>query len=256
VEGGPQLELPRAAALVAAGFGAFIAPGGFAVDIDALHRAGLSRREARMRVFGLGALEYSVLAPAACISAIVILTSGVGTPGPGLTIPWIAGFGVGSVIALILVALRDRIAAPSGWRRTLGECLEAIALLRRLSQRDHFYGLAFAGIAVYWFGDIFCLWSCVEAFGGEKPLPDLILAYATGYALTRRTMPMGGAGAVAALLPFALGWVGVPLTRAVLAVAAYQIFNFWLPLLPAVPGLAAVKRIGRPRRRRARPRAA
>src|SRR5205085_1276826 len=88
IERGPELELPRAAALVATGFGAFVAPSGIAVDLDALRRAGLSRREARVRVLGLGALEYAVLAPAACACAIVILVWGVARPGPGLTLPW------------------------------------------------------------------------------------------------------------------------------------------------------------------------
>jgi uncharacterized membrane protein YbhN (UPF0104 family) len=252
VEGGPQLELPRAAALVAAGFGAFLAPGGFAVDIHALQRAGLSQREARMRVFGLGALEYAVLAPAACISAGVILTWDVAKPGPGVTIPWIAGVACGAAVVLPLVWMRERLTSSRGWRRTLGEALEAIALLARLFKRGQLYGLAFAAIALYWFGDVFCLWACVEAFGGSKPLPDLILAYATGYALTRRTLPLGGAGAIPALLPFALGWAGIPLASAVLGVFAYQIFNFWLPLLPAIPALAALKRLRRSGRRRAR----
>jgi uncharacterized membrane protein YbhN (UPF0104 family) len=249
LEHGPELELPQAAALVAVGFGAFLAPGGFAVDMDALRRAGLSRREARLRVFGLGALEYAVLAPAAFVSAIVILSWGVGEPGPSLTIPWIAGFAGGSVVALLMLWKREQITASKGWRRTVGEALNAIAVVPRLFGRSHLYGLAFAAIALYWFGDIFCLWACVQAFGGERPLPDLILAYATGYALTRRTLPLGGAGAVPALLPFALVWAGIPLATAVLGVAAYQVFNFWLPLLPAIPGLAAVKRIRRPRQR-------
>jgi uncharacterized membrane protein YbhN (UPF0104 family) len=249
VEGGPELELPRAAALVAAGFGGLIAAGGFAVDLHALQRAGLSRREARLRVFGLSALEYAVLGPAAFISAVVILSWNVGRPGPSLTIPWIAGFAGGSVVALLLIWKRERIAAPSGWRRALGEALQAIAILPRLFRREHLYGLPFAGIALYWFGDIFSLWACVEAFGGKRPLPDLILAYATGYALTRRTLPLGGAGAVPALLPFALGWVGIPLPTALLGVFAYHVCNFWLPLLPAIPGLAAIRRIRRPRRR-------
>src|SRR5439155_26234802 len=170
LEHGPELELPQAAALVAVGFGAFLAPGGFAVDIHALRRAGLSHREARLRVFGLGALEYAVLAPAAFVSAIVILSWGVGEPGPSLTMPWIAGFGGGSLVTLVLLWKREQITASKGLRRAVGEALKAIAVLPRLLGRSH--------------------------LGGERPRPDLILAYATGYALTRRTLPLGGAGAV------------------------------------------------------------
>jgi uncharacterized membrane protein YbhN (UPF0104 family) len=70
----------------------------------------------------------------------------------------------------------------------------------------------------------------------------LILGYATGYALSRRTLPFAGAGAVEALLPFALTWVGVPLAPALLAVFAYRLFNLWLPVIPATPGLVVLKR--------------
>ena len=41
----------------------FVARGGFAVDVHAFRQAGLSDREVRVRVLGLGALEYALLAP-------------------------------------------------------------------------------------------------------------------------------------------------------------------------------------------------
>src|SRR5436309_10225885 len=71
VEGGPNLEMPRIAALVSAGFGVFVPRGGFAVDLDAFQKVGCNPREARARVLGLGALEYAILGPAAAISAAV-----------------------------------------------------------------------------------------------------------------------------------------------------------------------------------------
>ena len=60
--------------------------------------------------------------------------------------------------------------------------------------------------------------------------------------MTRRTLPLAGAGAVELLLPFALHWVGFPLAAAVLAVFAYRIFNLWLPVVPAVAGVIALRR--------------
>ncbi len=91
----------------------------------------------RVRVFGLGALEYAVLAPAACISAIVILVWGVAKPDPALTLPWAIAVPVGGAIALWLVSKRREAGARRGWRRTLGEGLEAIAVLPRLFTREH-----------------------------------------------------------------------------------------------------------------------
>jgi uncharacterized membrane protein YbhN (UPF0104 family) len=73
-------------------------------------------------------------------------------------------------------------------------------------------------------------------------VPAVVVGYATGYALTRRTLPLAGAGAVEALLPFALLWVGYPLAAAILAVFAYRVFNLWLPLGPAAAALFALRR--------------
>ena len=70
----------------------------------------------------------------------------------------------------------------------------------------------------------------------------VVVGYATGYALTRRTLPLAGAGAVEALLPFALLWVNVPLAQAVLAVLFYRVVNLWIPLIPALAGRRAVRR--------------
>jgi hypothetical protein len=47
VESGPELEVPKAAALVATGFGVFLQGGGFALDREALRRAGLPEQESR-----------------------------------------------------------------------------------------------------------------------------------------------------------------------------------------------------------------
>jgi uncharacterized membrane protein YbhN (UPF0104 family) len=95
---------------------------------------------------------------------------------------------------------------------------------------------------VYWFGDIVALWACLQAFTHGTPnIEILLIGYATGYALTRRTLPFGGAGAVEALLPFALSWTGISLAAAVLAVFAYRVFNLWLPLIPAALGLRSLK---------------
>jgi uncharacterized membrane protein YbhN (UPF0104 family) len=93
-------------------------------------------------------------------------------------------------------------------------------------------------MAVYWAGEVFVLWVCLAAFTRDTPsVTAVVVGYATGYALTRRTLPLAGAGAVEALLPFALTWVGYGLPSAVLAVFAYRIFNLWLPLGPAAVAL-------------------
>ena len=65
---------------------------------------------------------------------------------------------------------------------------------------------------------MFVLWVCLAAFNRVTPgVAAVVVGYATGYALTRRTLPLAGAGAVEALLPFALVWVGFGLAPTGLA---------------------------------------
>jgi uncharacterized membrane protein YbhN (UPF0104 family) len=229
-----------ALAAVTAGFGAFVARGGFAVDLHAFRQAGVSDREARVRVLGLGALEYALLGPAACVTAIVLLANGVHKPNPGLTLPWAVAVPVGFVAALWAIQHRERFAGKQGWREQLGQTLESIHMIKCLFRRQHIIGPV--GTAVYWFGDIVCLWACLQAFThGTPDIELLLIGYATGYALTRRTLPLAGAGAVEALLPFALSWTGISLAAAVLAVFAYRVCNLWLPLIPAALGLRSLR---------------
>ncbi|HZR96898.1 MAG TPA: lysylphosphatidylglycerol synthase domain-containing protein [Gaiellaceae bacterium] len=240
VEEGCDLPTRSVVAAVTAGFGPFVARGGFAVDVHAFKAAGLSDREVRTRVLGLGALEYALLAPAACIVAIQLLADGH-SPSLGLTLPWAISVPLGFAAALWAVERRDSLRSHDGRRRHLAQMLDSIHVLKCLFvQPRHLLGPL--GSAVYWFGDILCLWACLQAFThGTPDISLLLLGYATGYALTRRTLPLGGAGAVEALLPFALSWCGISLAAAVLAVFAYRVFNLWLPIVPAAIGLRSLK---------------
>jgi uncharacterized membrane protein YbhN (UPF0104 family) len=239
VESGPELSVMRLAAVVFSGFGVFVAAGGFAIDVAALRRAGSSDRDARVRVLGLGALEYALLAPAACVSAIILLAHGASTPNMGLTLPWAIGVPVG--VAATFFALRHR-----DWFSSTGvisHALDGVVVLWHLARDPVKHGSAFVGMALYWIGEIFSLGAALHAFHSTRPaVAALIIGFATGYALTRRTLPLAGAGVVEALLPYALVWVGATLAPALLAVFVYRFFNLWLPLIPAVVGIRALRR--------------
>ncbi|HET7146108.1 MAG TPA: lysylphosphatidylglycerol synthase domain-containing protein [Gaiellaceae bacterium] len=240
VEDGCDMSPRDALAAVTAGFGAFVARGGFAVDVHAFKQQGLSDHEVRVRVMGLGALEYALLAPAACIVAIDLLADGH-APSLALTLPWAICVPLGFIAALAVVERREALRVHPGRRRHLAQMLDSIYVLKRMFlQRRHLLGPL--GTAVYWFGDILCLWACLQAFThGTPDIALVLLGYATGYALTRRTLPLGGAGAVDVLLPLALSWCGISLAAAVLAVFAYRVFNLWLPLVPAALGLRSLR---------------
>ena len=251
-EDGAELKVPQAAALVAAGFGAFVHAGGFALDRAALVRAGLSDENARRRVLGLGALEYAVLAPATCVAAAFVLLFHR-TISSSLTLPWLVGVPVGAVLALTAFRFKDSIRKWWLIGRPLARRLEALGLVLAIILSPRRHPFAVAGTLAYWGGDIFCLWATLHAFSAHSPpVPQLIVGYATGYALTRRALPLGGAGIVEALLPFALGWLKIALLPALLAVFAYRLINLWLPLVPAVVGLPTLHRLERPHHRRRR----
>src|SRR5919204_27746 len=132
VEDGPSLPHSRALALVATGFGVFVGRGGFAVDLHAFRQEFVDDREARVRVLGLGALEYALLAPAACIVAILMLVDHVHSPGSGLTMPWAVAVPAGGVLALSALRLRERLRGRSGSRRLPDRQLLAPDRARRL----------------------------------------------------------------------------------------------------------------------------
>jgi uncharacterized membrane protein YbhN (UPF0104 family) len=242
-ERGPHLSLRHVGALVAGGFGLFIPRGGFALDFEALKLAGIPPREARVRTFSLSTLEYAVLAPAAFVVAVLLLVQG--WPAQlGVRLPWAVGVPVGALIAFSLVGRRRDLHRAGGWRERLAGALDGVAHTLRLWRRPHRALVAFSGMATYWAADIFVLWACLAVFSpnGVPGVAKVILAYATGYALTRRALPLAGAGAVEAMLPFALMWIGVGLATAIITVFAYRIFNLWLPLLPAAAAVLLLRR--------------
>ena|GEM_PF-4189494 len=44
-------------------------------------------------------------------------------------------------------------------------------------------------------------------------------------------------------LTFAIVWMGPPFARTLVAVVIYRLFNFWLPILPALLLMPAIKQM-------------
>jgi uncharacterized membrane protein YbhN (UPF0104 family) len=251
VDDGPELGLSLSTKTVVAGFGVFSATrsqGGFAVDYWMLRRAGEERDGAIARVLALGALEYAVLAPAALGAALALLAERDTGVSQGLTLPWLLV--VPGALAAIWVSAPHRArrlvrgTASGRLRAGLAHAVGGLTMLRTLATSPRRHGLGFVGAAGYWFGDIACLWAALQLYDGYRlSVPALIVGYATGYVLTRRSLPAGGAGLVEVALTFALHWVGLPLVSALLGVLVYRLFNFWLPLLPAAAVLPDVRRL-------------
>ncbi len=250
VDGGPLLSFRLTMRTVVAGFGVFAAThaaGGFSVDYWTFRRSGLRRSDAVARVLALGALEYAVLAPAAMICAVVLLFGTGGHVQHAMTYPWLA------VVPGFLGALwvsspkrAPRFCDPGDGgrvRQWFAHFVAGMVKLRCLLTAPRRHGLGVVGVSLYWFGDILCLWAALKIYNAEISTPALILAYATGYVATRRSLPAGGAGLVEVMMTFALVWVGVPLAPALLGVVTYRAFSFWLPVIPALAALPAVRRM-------------
>jgi uncharacterized membrane protein YbhN (UPF0104 family) len=231
-----RLRLRDTLALVASGFGVFIARGGFRADYEVLQERCEDGADARVRVLGLSALEYAVLAPVTCVVACILLLHR-SSISSGFTLPWAVGVPAGLLLTAVVLWRRTRFTGRDGWRGGVASGIEALDVLIGLARRPRQGLTAVFGMALYWAGDAFCLWACLHGFLGRPfPVTALIVGYASGYALSRRTLPLAGAGVVEALLPFALLWVSFPLAAGMLAVLAYRFFNLWLPLLPAALG--------------------
>jgi uncharacterized membrane protein YbhN (UPF0104 family) len=249
VDEGSDLELAASVKTVVAGFGVFAATrssGGFAVDYWAFRQAGAARRDAVRRVLGLGFLEYAVLSVGALGASALLFFRLDGHASDSVTLPSLL------VIPVLIVALwltspkrAKRLSRPRrGWLRGLfADSVGGATTVRHLllSPREH--GLGVFGNVLYWAGDILCLWAALRLVNAQISVSALVLGYSAGYVLTRRALPAGGAGVVEIALTFALVGMGLRFTPALLGVVVYRLFNFWLPIVPALALMPAIRQL-------------
>jgi uncharacterized membrane protein YbhN (UPF0104 family) len=236
IHGHPPISLPMVARVVVAGFGPFALGGGFEIDkrtLEALHE---DDRSARVRVLALGTLEWAVLAPLTSAVAIALLVTGADVMA-SLLWPWALAVPAGFGFALWATAAgrAERVARIGGKRRDwLAQALEGVGVLHTLIRQPHKYVGAWLGTTLYWAADIAAFYGALLTFGLHPGVGKAIIAYATGYAATRRSLPLGGAGVTEVLMTYALYWVRMPLAPALAAVLAYRVFNLLIVSAPAL----------------------
>jgi uncharacterized membrane protein YbhN (UPF0104 family) len=251
--GGPRLRYRLSLHLTFASLGATrviaaAGAGGLAVAWWCFWRAGYTRGESLIRVLGLNTLVYLVFGVGAWVAALLATIGVLGAAPLSLTLPWLV------VIPVCIVAARfvtqpgivERMTRPGGSfvRRGFGYAVAGTSWVRSLlGSRDS--GLPLVSSAAYWAGDAACLWAALHSVGQPIPVAELALAYATGYAATILPLPFGGVGGVEAAMTYALTAVGVPLAPALVAVAVYRLFGFWVPTVPALGALVLLPRAGR-----------
>jgi uncharacterized membrane protein YbhN (UPF0104 family) len=126
-------------------------------------------------------------------------------------------------------------------RELIAHVLEGVGVMHTLVRHPRTYAGAWVGTTLYWAADIGSFYGALRTFGLHPGVAKVIIAYATGYAATRRSLPLGGAGVTEFLMTYALYWVREPLAPALAAVVAYRVFNF---VLAATPGLIAHRQLG------------
>lgn len=250
---GPVLGFPLSLHVTLASLGATrivaaAGAGGLAVTYWCFRRGGHSRDAAAVSVLGLNTLVYLVFGVGAWLAALLVTLGLLGEAPLALTLPWLVVVPVCVVSARFVTdtARLRPLTRPAGsiLRRGLAYAIAGAAWVREvLGGRGAVRPLAAA--AGYWAGDVVCLWGALHSVGEPLPPAELALAYATGYAAMVLPLPLGGVGGVEAAMTYALTAVGVPLAPALVAVAVYRLFGFWVPTLPALGALALLPRAGR-----------
>lgn len=170
-EGGPELDTPALLAVVTAGFGGFLARGGTALDEFSMRAGGAGKRDAKVRVGALAGFEHGTLALIVCPAAIAALVAGVVIPRTDFTWPWaVIPVPAGVLIIAVAERFRERLRARNGWRKRIGMFFDTAHLVYAVMTRPRRHGMALAGMALYWAGDMFALWAATAAFGFRMTL--------------------------------------------------------------------------------------
>src|ERR1017187_6081111 len=89
---------------------------------------------------------------------------------------------------------------------------------------------AFTWAALNWLLDAACLWVFLWSFGAVVSPIDLLVAYGLANVLAAIPVTPAGLGVVEGVLITTLVGFGVPHSQAILAVLAYRLVNFWIPI--------------------------
>jgi uncharacterized protein (TIRG00374 family) len=89
---------------------------------------------------------------------------------------------------------------------------------------------AFTWAALNWLLDAACLWVFLWSFGSVVSPIDLLVAYGLANVLAAIPLTPAGLGIIEGVLITTLVGFGVPHSQAILAVLAYRLVNFWIPI--------------------------
>jgi uncharacterized protein (TIRG00374 family) len=116
---------------------------------------------------------------------------------------------------------------PDKISELLKKLAERITLLIT-NRRTLWWSFAWAGLN--WVLDAACLWVFVWSFGTVISPIDLLVAYGLANIFAVIPVTPGGLGIIEGVLIATLVGFGVPHSQAILAVLAYRLVNFWIPI--------------------------
>ncbi|MCA1656888.1 MAG: YbhN family protein [Actinobacteria bacterium] len=122
--------------------------------------------------------------------------------------------------------------------------------LRALGSDWRLLARAVGWAAANWLLDLASLWVFLAAFGSRVPVDDLLVAFGLANVLGAIPITPGGLGIIEGVLIPTLVGFGTPRGVALLGVAAWRLFNFWLPI-PIGAGTYLSLRVGAARRQSA-----
>ena len=128
-----------------------------------------------------------------------------------------------------LRAAAKRIPAidPDKLSALLEKVAERITLLIN-NRRTLWWAFTWAGLN--WLFDAACLWVFLWSFGSIISPIDLLVAYGLANILAAIPVTPAGLGVIEGVLISTLVGFGVPHSQAILAVLAYRLVNFWIPI--------------------------
>src|SRR5262249_54837935 len=129
----------------------------------------------------------------------------------------------------------ERLASIGGsYKDWIAQAVGGGGGIRTLSRHPRTYAGAGVGATLYWLARLGAVFAALRGFGLEAGPRPGVIAVRAGYAATRRSLPLGGAGVTEVLMTYALYWVRQPLAPALAAVLIYRAFNFLLVAFPAL----------------------
>jgi uncharacterized membrane protein YbhN (UPF0104 family) len=228
--------------------------GGLALGAWILRQGGMPGEQIARRSVAFFLIKSSVNFVAV---AVVGGLMAVGLLGPHRSVWLTAVPAAASVLVIVAVLAIGRLGPVRGPEPSAGRVRRAMAVARlalvggiaeavRILRSGDLVVLI--GALGYWAWDNAVLWATFHAFGAAPPLSIILIGYLIGQLGGLLPLP-GGVGGIDAGLLGTLVVYGVDAADAAVAVLAYRVILFWLPLLVGAVAFASLRRgLNRPDR--------